>query len=65
MKQLRAFSKVPIAAGDTKVVVLDIPKEDFAYWDEIQDKFVVEPGKVKLLIGASSADIRLEGEVTL
>ena len=65
MKQLRAFSKVPIAAGDTKEVVLDIPKEDFAYWDEIQDKFVVEPGKVKLLIGASSADIRLEGEVTL
>ncbi len=58
---------MPIAAsGDTKEVVLDIPKEDFAYWDEIQDKeFVVEPGKVKLLIGASSADIRLEGEVTL
>ena len=65
MKQLRAFSKVAIAAGDTKEVVIDIPKEDFAYWDEIQDKFVVEPGKVKLLIGASSADIRLEGEVTL
>ena len=50
---------------DGEEVVLDIPKEDFAYWDEIQDKFVVEPGKVKLLIGASSADIRLEGEVTL
>ena len=65
MKQLRAFSKVPIAAGETKEVVLDIPKEDFAYWDEAQDKFVVEPGKVKLLIGASSADIRLEGEVNL
>lgn len=65
MKQLRAFSKVPIAAGETKEVVLDIPKEDFAYWDEAQDKFVVEPGKVKLLIGASSADIRLEGEVKL
>ena len=65
MKQLRAFSKVPIAAGETKEVVLDIPKEDFAYWDEAQEKFVVEPGKVKLLIGASSADIRLEGEVKL
>lgn len=64
-KQLRAFSRVPISAGEVKEVVFDIPKEDFAYWDEAQNKFVVEPGKVQLLIGASSADIRLEGEVLL
>ncbi len=64
-RQLRAFRKVPIAAGETKEVTLDIPREDFAYWDEARDKFVIEPGKVRLHIGASSADIRLEGEVTL
>lgn len=64
-KQLRAFSRVPISAGEVKEVVFDIPKEDFAYWDEAQNKFVIEPGKVQLLIGASSADIRLEGEVLL
>ena len=64
-KQLRAFTRVPIAAGEVKEVVFDIPKEDFAYWNESQNKFEVEPGKVKLLIGASSADIRLEGEVLL
>ena len=64
-KQLRAFSRVPISAGEVKEVVFDIPKEDFAYWDEAQNKFVIEPGKVQLLIGSSSADIRLEGEVLL
>ncbi len=64
-KQLRAFSRVPISAGEVKEVVFDIPKEDFAYWDEAQNKFVIESGKVQLLIGASSADIRLEGEVLL
>ena len=65
MKQLRAFTRVPITAGEVKEVVLTIPKIDFGYWNEAQDKFVVEPGKVRLLVGASSADIRLEGEVQL
>ena len=35
------------------------------HWNEGKQMFVVEPGTVKLLIGASSEDIRLEGKIRL
>ncbi|MEL5891959.1 glycoside hydrolase family 3 C-terminal domain-containing protein [Bacteroides sp. GD17] len=64
-KQLRAFKRVPIKAGETKEVVLTVSKEDLGYWDETKQAFTVEPGTVKLLIGASSEDIRLETDTIL
>ena len=59
-KQLRAFRRIPIKAGETREVTLTVPKEELGYWNEGKQMFVVEPGTVKLLIGASSEDIRLE-----
>ena len=64
-KQLRAFKRIPIKAGETREVTLTVPKEELGYWNEGKQMFVVEPGTVKLLIGASSEDIRLEGKVKL
>jgi beta-glucosidase len=31
-----------------------------AYWDVGKQSFVVEPGHVKIMVGSSSADVRLE-----
>ena len=64
-KQLRAFKRIPIKAGESREVTLTVPKEELGYWNEEKQMFVVEPGTVKLLIGASSEDIRLEGKVKL
>ena len=64
-KQLRAFKRVPIKAGETKEVVFTVSKEDLGYWDEAKQAFTVEPGTVKLLIGASSEDIKLKTDTTL
>lgn len=64
-KQLRAFKRIPIKAGETRKVTLTVPKEELGYWNEGKQMFVVEPGTVKLLIGASSEDIRLEGKIRL
>ena len=64
-KQLRAFKRIPIKAGETREVTLTVPKEELGYWNEGKQMFVVEPGTVKLLIGASSEDIRLEGKIRL
>ncbi len=64
-KQLRAFKRVPIRAGETKEVTLTVSKEDLGYWNEAKQAFTVEPGTVKLLIGASSEDIRLETKTKL
>ena len=35
-------------------VTVDIPAKRFRYWDTTQKKYVVEPGKYELLIGAAS-----------
>lgn len=59
-KQLRAFSRVPIEAGETTEIEWVVPKHELAYWDETKQDFVIEPGIVKLMVGASSEDIRLE-----
>ena len=37
-----------------------LPASSLAYWDERTDRWVVEAAPVKLQIGASSVDIRLE-----
>lgn len=62
-KQLKAFERTYIRAGETKDVTLNIRKDDLRYWNTDRQTFVLEPGSVDLLIGSSSADIRLEGKV--
>ncbi len=62
-KQLKAFDRVYIKAGETKEVKLAIHKDDLRYWDTAKQAFVLEPGSLNLLVGSSSADIRLEGKV--
>jgi beta-glucosidase len=64
-KQLKAFTRVPIKAGETKTVTLILKAEDLAYWDETKHAFIVEPGKVELMAGASSKDIRLKKTITV
>ncbi|KAI1079973.1 glycoside hydrolase superfamily [Whalleya microplaca] len=55
--QLKGFSKVPIAAGETKSVSIDLNVEDLGLWD-INMQYVVEPGKFTIYVGSSSTDLR-------
>lgn len=67
IKQLVDFKRVSIKAGQTVTVRLSLDYQSRAlrYWDEDKYSFVVEPGTVELLAGASSADIRLRKQVSL
>ncbi len=64
-KELKAFKKVWIAAGQTATVTLKIPAKDLAYFDATAMKWVVEPGKYKLLAGTSSKDIKKETTINI
>jgi len=64
-KELKAFKKVSIAADETASVTLNIPVKDLAYYDVKTSKWVVEPGKYKILVGTSSRDIAQTAEVTV
>jgi beta-glucosidase len=64
-KQLKGFKRVSIPAGATKTVEIALKAEDLAYWDSGKHQFVVETGKVTLMIGNSSESIRLRKQITL
>ncbi|MDE6581999.1 MAG: glycoside hydrolase family 3 C-terminal domain-containing protein, partial [Duncaniella sp.] len=58
VKELKAFSKVYLEPGQTKIVHIDIDPSMLAYFDESTHSWKIEPGSFDLLIGSSSADIR-------
>lgn len=66
-KQLVSFDRVHLAAGASTIVHFKLPYSERAlsYWDESAQKFMVDPGMVTLMIGASSADIRLRHQLKL
>lgn len=61
-KELRGFLRYPLTAGEKRHLSFDIPASKMARWDEKAKAFRVYPGNYRLMVGASSADIRLNGE---
>lgn len=59
IKELRGFQRVFLKAGETREVTVDLRREDLRYWSESSGSFVVPKGLPTVLVGASSADIRL------
>ncbi|WP_310391826.1 glycoside hydrolase family 3 C-terminal domain-containing protein [Hymenobacter sp.] len=64
-KELKGFEKVFLRPGETKTVTVQLPAEAFQYYDEARKQWVLEPGAFEVLVGSSSRDIRLTGNVTL
>ena len=64
-KELKAFQRVSLQPGETKVVTLEIPMKDLRYWNEATNAWDLEHGKLQLLLGSASDDIRETAEVTI
>ena len=64
-KELKAFERVTLGAGETKTVTLEIPVEDLRYWNVAKNAWDLEHGKLELLLGAASDDIRMKAEVEI
>lgn len=60
LKELKGFRRVMFDPGQTKQVEIPVPAASLAYWDADQDRFVVEPDRVQIMVGGSSDDVRLE-----
>lgn len=61
--QLKGFDRIDLQPGEEKTVTLSLPYEQLAHFNSAQNArtFDVEQGSVDIMIGASSADIRLRG----
>lgn len=56
IKRLRDFSKVEIKAGETKTIIFDLPVDNLAFVN-LNNDYIVEPGKFKLTIDKLSKEI--------
>lgn len=57
IKELKRFKKITLAPGQTKEVTFTITPQDLKFFDDTKHEWIVEPGKFKAMIGASSTDI--------
>ncbi|KAI8685089.1 Beta-glucosidase [Fusarium keratoplasticum] len=57
-KELVAFEKVFLEADETRHITISLDKYAVGYYDETVPGWIAEEGAFKVLIGASSADIR-------
>lgn len=55
-RSLRAFQRVALAVGESRVVELDLPPSRFETWDTETNTMRVVPGKYEITVGTSSAE---------
>lgn len=64
-KELKAFKKVWLNPGETKEISLVLNKRAFAFYNVNISDWCVESGDFDILVGASSADIKLSATVNV
>lgn len=64
VQQLAGFARVSLAPGQSAQLQFTLPVNQLAFLDS-RMRWVVEPGEIRLLLGSSSADIRLRGAFTI
>jgi len=62
-KALKAFGRVALRAGERRRVTLELPERAFSYWDVRRNRWTVARGCYRVMVGASSRDIRLRGVI--
>ena len=58
-----AFERISLRPGESRTVSFTVSPERLAFWDEKRKAWVLEPGAFEVMVGSSSADVRLKGEI--
>ena len=58
LKELKGFSKISLAPGESRTVTFSVDKEDLAFFDPEKHEWVAEPGLFDLYIAAAADDVR-------
>lgn len=65
LQELKGFSKVSLAPGETGTVSIPLNERAFQFYDPERKQWTLEPGVFEVRVGASSRDIRLKGTIKL
>ncbi|GIL13387.1 MAG: beta-glucosidase [Chloroflexota bacterium] len=60
VKELKGFKRVTLTPGEMRTICFELAVNQLGFYDGAM-QFVVEPGPVSVMVGASSEDIRLTG----
>jgi beta-glucosidase len=63
IKSLVAFRRVAIMKGEEQMVSIPLVVKELRQWDYSKEDYSVVPGMYDILVGASSADIRLKASL--
>lgn len=61
VKELKGFCRVTLQAGEKRRVSFTVAAAQMAFYN-LEKQYAVESGKIEVLVGSSSDDIRLRGE---
>jgi beta-glucosidase len=64
IRELKAYAKVTLAAGQSRRIALTLRARDFAWFSTERGLWVVEPGSYGLSIGRSAVDLPLAGSLS-
>ncbi|NUU22610.1 MAG: beta-glucosidase [Streptomycetaceae bacterium] len=65
VRELKAFAKVALAAGESAPLVFQLRARDLAFYSPTLGRWVVEGGDFEIAVGASSRDLRLTATVAV
>ena len=61
VKELKGYARVTLQPGESKTVIFHLPVDLLAFYDSGPD-LSLQSGKITVMLGSSSDDIRLRGE---
>ncbi|MBN1481384.1 glycoside hydrolase family 3 C-terminal domain-containing protein [candidate division KSB1 bacterium] len=64
-KELKAFSRVSLDPGESKLVTMKIPVVNLQYWNQVVHAWENDLCNIELLVGASAGDIKLKKKIAL
>ena len=64
-KELKGFKRVALKGGERKKVVIPVRRTDLYHWDATTQAWMMEPGKMKVCVGGSSANLPLLAETEI
>ena len=62
-KRLRGFKRIALDKGEEQEVTIQVPADDLALWNDADKRFEVPAGKMNVMVGSSSDNVKLNKSV--
>ncbi|MBO8131975.1 MAG: glycoside hydrolase family 3 C-terminal domain-containing protein [Candidatus Marinimicrobia bacterium] len=64
-KQLKRFKRITLLPGKSEIIEFSIPADELSFYNTRTNRLEIFKGKWEIMIGSSSEDIRLKGDIFL